>query len=139
MPIIIKGQWYLLLLALDGCQSIRSGKLQVRNMKTINKKLQILNISLSRYRICIEDPAPNNSRDPNYRIGSSPTIDKSILLVNYMATPVSLLMSAEDIQEQNLCLKLTDDQVGRLLTANGPNCDSTCTKVYTYFYHQLYR
>ena len=39
MPIIIKGQWYLLLLALDGCQSIRSGKLQVRNMKTINKKL----------------------------------------------------------------------------------------------------
>ncbi|XP_023344613.1 E3 ubiquitin-protein ligase SIAH1B [Eurytemora carolleeae] len=81
-----------------------------------------------RYRICIEDPAPGNSRDPNYRIGSSPAIDKSILLVNYMATPVSLLMSAEDIQEQNLCLKLTDDQVGNLLTANGPNCDSTCTK-----------
>ena len=83
----------------------------------------------SRYRICIEDPTPTTPRDPEYTIGSSPEQDRSILLVDYLSTPVSLQASIQDIQDQNLCLQLDDHDVQRLLSDGGPNCNPGCDEV----------
>ena len=65
-----------------------------------------------RYRICIQDPTSRNPED---------------LLVTYQAKPVSLQTSVHEIQDERLCLVLTDEQV--------QYCQNNCIKVKTNLYN----